>query len=272
MLGQNTPIICLLQIEALWALIGIFELKNNFDSFLQPKLAMYFFGPEYNVDVANNALMGHPNIQSVIAELKQTTERGEPHTGIVLIGHMDLDSGLFLCALQSNPSSPSMASFYISSGHRYFGGQSLVCVPLQFLTPFVTFEGEHIVYRHTFKKPIISSSEYNRVMSSGTDEKNMKMVLFCKSREGFETIPGKSYVGLSKRSWNERYIEHIDKAIKKQGSTLFHQALLEMEGEKVICVHDVSLFGASKETAVNYEKVLIKKSTLHPLGLNMKVG
>ena len=53
---------------------------------------------------------------------------------------------------------------------------------------------------------------------------------------------------------------------------MFHQALREMEGEKVICVHDVSLFGASKEVAIEYEKELIKKSTLHPLGLNMKVG
>ena len=76
----------------------------------------------------------------------------------------------------------------------------MVCVPLQFLTPFVTFEGEYIVYRHTFKKPIFSASEYEQVMSNGTDEEKTKMLLFCKSREGFETISGKSYVGLTKRS------------------------------------------------------------------------
>ncbi len=185
---------------------------------------------------------------------------------------MDLDTGLFFCALQSNPRLPSMASFYISSGHRFFGGQSLVCVPLQYMTPFVTFEGEYIVYRHTFKKPVISESEYKHVMSDGTDEEKMKMMLLCKSREGFQTIQGKSYVGLSKRCWQERYVEHIDKSLNKGGSTLFHQCMREMQGEKVVCVHDVSLFGATRERALEVEKKLIRESTLHPKGLNMKVG
>lgn len=237
-----------------------------------PELTQYFFGPEYNMDIANSTFLGHPDIHNVIEELKKTTEKGEAHTGIILTSYMDLDTGLFLCALQSNPNLLSMASFYISSGHRYFGGQSLVCVPLQFLTPFATFEGEHIVYRHTFKKPIVSESEYRQVMSNGTDEEKIKTMLLCKSREGFETIPGKSYVGLSKRSWQERYIEHIDQSLKKESSTLFHQAMREMQGENVICVHDVSLFGATKDHAKEVERKLIRESTLQPKGLNMKVG
>lgn len=128
------------------------------------------------------------------------------------------------------------------------------------------------VYRHTFKKPIISQKEYDQVISNGTDEEKMNMIIFCKSREGYATIPGKSYVGLSKRSWQERYVEHIDKALQKEGSTLFHKALREMQGQKVICVHDVSLFGATKEHAVEVEKKLIRDSTIHPKGLNIKVG
>ena len=247
-------------------------MNKKLDGFLIPELTQYFFGPEYNVDIANSAFLGHPNIQNVVEELKQTTEKEEAHTGIILTGYMDLDTGLFLCALQSNPNLLSMASFYISSGHRYFGGQSLVCVLLQFLTPFATFEGEHIVYRHTFKKPIVSEAEYKQIMSNGNDEEKMKTMLLCKSREGFATIPGKSYVGLSKRSWQKRYIEQIDQSLQKESSTLFHQAMREMQGGKVICVHDVSLFGATKERAKEVEKKLIRESTLHPKGLNMKVG
>ena len=119
-------------------------MNENVSELLVTDLAHYFFGPEFNVDVANNALMAHPEIQSVAEELMQDTEKGLPHTGLVLIGYLDLDTGLFLCALKSNPQALSMVSFYIYSGHRYFGGQSIVCVPLQFLAPFVTFEGEYI--------------------------------------------------------------------------------------------------------------------------------
>lgn len=245
---------------------------NKRDDLLAPDLARYFFGPEYNVSIANNALRRHPEFHKVAKELRRATEKGETHEGIIITGYLDLDTGLFLCALQSNPNLLSMASFYVSSGHRYFGGQSLVCVPLQYLSPFVIFEGEHIVYRHTFKTPIVSETEYNKVMSNGTDEEKVRMMLFCKSRQGYETIPGKSYVGLSKRSWQERYIDHIDKSLKSESSTLFHKALREMQGKKVICAHDVSLFGATKKQAVEVEKKLIRESTLHPKGLNMKVG
>ena len=237
-----------------------------------PELAQYLFGAEYRVDIANDTLLGHPNIENEVKQLHRCIEECTPHFGISLIAYLDLDTGLFFCALQSNPNFPSIASFYISSNHRYFGGQSLVCIPLPYLTPFISFEGEYIVYRHTFKRPIISTEKYDSVMKNGGDQEKMKLMLLCKSRDGYETIPGKSYVGLSKRSWQERYVEHIDKSLKENGASRFHEAMRDTQGQNVICVHDVSLFGATKDRAIEYEKHLIRESTIYPKGLNMKVG
>ena len=107
-------------------------------------------------------------------------------------------------------------------------------------------------------------------MESGTDEEKMRLFLFTRSRDGFETISGLSYVGISRRPWQERLAEHIESAIKKQSTTRFHEAIRQMQGQKVIHVHDVSAFGLTEAEAREYESKLIASSTLFPLGLNMK--
>lgn len=239
---------------------------------LYGELAEYFFGTQYDVKVAEGALAAHPGINQIVAEMKECIRQRVPHLGLQLVGFTDLDTGATFCALKICPGALSMASFYISSSHRFFGGQSLVCVPIQYLSPFMTVDGDYIVYRHTFKEPVLSDEEYQRSIANGTHEERIRMWTFCRSREGFRTMPGKSYVGLTRRSWNKRYVEHLEAAMEKQSSTLFHSAVREMEGRKVVCVHDVSLFGATKVQATAVEKELIRRSTLYPLGLNMKVG
>jgi hypothetical protein len=240
--------------------------------YINKLLALYFFGPEFNVSVANEVLVGSPNGREMYKKLLASTLKGEPHEGLQLICYKDLDTGMFVSVATLNESSPSMISFYLSSNHRYFGGQTLMCVPLQFCTNFTTIEGEYLVYRHTFKTPIMSENDIIQINETGTSEEQFEAHLANRSRAGYETIQGMSYVGMTKRSWSKRYRQHIESALENSSSTLFHKAIRDMQGEKVICVHDVSGFGLSKEDARQYEKKLIRASSLTPLGLNMKVG
>ncbi len=107
-------------------------------------------------------------------------------------------------------------------------------------------------------------------MRNGTPEQRLKAFVFTKCREGYETIPAMSYVGITSRSWQERYLEHAEQALEASSSTHFHEAIRAMQGQKVVCVHDVSAYGLTKVEARAYESKLISKSTLWPLGLNMK--
>ncbi len=239
---------------------------------INSEIAQYFFGSLFDVGVVNAALNGIPYKEKTTADLIEATAQGRPYFGLAAICYSDLDTGLFVSAMKSLPNMPSMVSFYISSNHRFFGGQTLVCVPLQYCLNLVEPTGEHIVYRHTFKEPSFNEEEISATLKSGTDKEILEAMLLIRSRDGYTTIPGMSYVGLTKRSWIDRYAEHVDKALEGSGSALFHKAIREMHGKRVIHVHDVSAFGVSKEEAIAYEKKLIVSSTLNPLGLNMKVG
>lgn len=146
----------------------------------------------------------------------------------------------------------------------------MVFVPLAFCSSVYKPTGSHTVYRHTYKKPRFEPDEVKKLMSSGTPEQNVKAFVYTKWREGYETIPGMSYVGITSRSWQERYMEHVEKALEASSSTHFHEAIRTMQGQKVVCVHDVSAYGLTKAEAKAYESELIAKSTLWPLGLNMK--
>ena len=240
--------------------------------FLNPDLIRYFFGEQFNIEVAETALQGTPQGRDLVEDLLRASIESRPHTGIQLVCWLDLDTGLFVATLMAPQGSPSMISFFISSNHRFFGGQTLMCVPFQYCTNLVPIEGKYLVYRHTFKEPIMSDKEFQKIRNTGTDEEKLRAYTFCRSRDGYRTIPGMSYVGMTQRSMSKRYQEHIDSALENTSSTLFHQAIRDMQGKPVICVHDVSGFGMSKDDAKEYEKHLIRTSTLKPMGLNMKVG
>lgn len=242
------------------------------NGYIDENLVLYFFGPEFNASVANKVLLGSAIGKKMFDDLRTASLKNAPHEGLQLVCHKDLDTGMFVAVATHKESSPSMISFYVSSHHRYFGGQTLMCVPLQFCTNFTTVEGEYLVYRHTFKKPIYSENEFKEIMENGTPEDQFQAHLKSRSRDGFVTIPGMSYVGMTKRSWSKRYKQHIESALENSSSTLFHKAIRKMQGEKVVCVHDVSAFGINKEDAKRYEKELIRTSSLMPLALNMKIG
>jgi len=235
-------------------------------------MAGYFFGGQFLAEVANRTLLEDPAISNIKSGLAETTASGTIHKGLRLVNYLDVDTGLFMCFLQKPQGLPSMISFFARSNHRFFGGTTLVCVPFQFCTTEYKPAGEYLVYRHTFKEPNFTEKELQEIKKKGTNEQYTKAVVFTMSREGYKTIPGMSYVGMTKRSWQERYAEHAEKALEESGSTLFHQAIRDMQGKRVIHVHDVSAFGLSKNEAKECEKALISKSSLYPNGLNMKVG
>lgn len=237
---------------------------------LRPEALLYFFGQHFNVDVALSTASNLPGLDTVCSAVALSIEEGRPHTGLHLVGYENIDTGMSALAAVSRPGAPSMVSFFAESSHRVFGGATLVCVPLAFCSPYYQPHGDYVVYRHTFKRPLVSEDEYREVMASGTDEEQLRMFLLTRSRDGFETIPGMSYVGLSKRPWQERYQEHIASAMEKLSATKLHQAMRSMQGQQVVHVHDVSAFGLTEEEAREYESKLIASSTLVPLGLNMK--
>ncbi|WP_198291212.1 hypothetical protein [Methyloversatilis discipulorum] len=222
------------------------------------------------MDVALTTANSLPNLAGLCESVERSIDEGVAHTGLHLLGYEDIDTGLSIVAAVSKPHAPSMVSFYAQSSHRIFGGATLVCVPLAFCSPYFVPNGEYVVYRHTYKRPLVSAEEYATTMQSGSDEDKMRLFLLSRSREGFETIPGMSYVGISKRPWQQRLEEHIEDAMVKNSKTKFHEAIRQMQGQMVIHVHDVSAYGISEADARQYESKLISASTLVPLGLNMK--
>ncbi|WP_295624918.1 hypothetical protein [uncultured Nitrosomonas sp.] len=237
---------------------------------LNPESLLFFFGPHFDVDVALTTAKNLPNLEGLCEGIKRSIDEGVPHIGLHLVGYENIDTGLSALAAVSKPNAPSMISFYAESSHRIFGGATLVCVPLAFCSSHFVPSGEYVVYRHTYKRPLVTETEYSTTMQSGSDEERMRLFLFTRSREGFETITGMSYVGISKRPWQQRLAEHIDSAMAKQSKTKLHEAIRQMQGQKVIHVHDVSAYGISEAEARQYESKLIASSTLWPLGLNMK--
>jgi hypothetical protein len=237
---------------------------------LDPDALRYFFGSQFNVNVAMAIMPDYKDAKSLERELLESIEQGEPHLGIQLVGYQDIDTGFSTCAMMRHPGGMSGVSFFADSKHRLFGGNTLVCVPLAFCSSLYKPSGDHIVYRHTFKQPKFNAEEMKRLTSNGTPTQRLKAFVFTKCREGYETIPGMSYVGITSRSWQERYLEHVEQALEASSSTHFHAAIRAMQGQKVVCVHDVSAYGITKEEAKAYESKLISESTLWPLGLNMK--
>ena len=77
-------------------------------------------------------------------------------------------------------------------------------------------------------------------MESGTPQQMVKAIAYTKSRDGYTTITGMTCVGITKRQWQERYVEHLDSSLKKISSRKFHEAIRLMQGQKVICIHDIS--------------------------------
>lgn len=242
------------------------------NTFLSPILINYFFGDQFNFEVAEKAISLYAEKNDIEKNLQEKTKNGELHLGIRLVSYLDIDTGMSVSVLQQMPQHPSLVTFFASSKHRFFGGQTLVCIPLQFCISSFLPDDEYIVYRHTFKKPSYDKKELKHYINNGTDEQKNYARIFPMTREAYETISGMSYVGMSKRSWQERYVEHTEQSMKKSSSTLFHNAIRDMQGKQVIHVHEVSAFGLNKEQAKSYEKKLIKESTLHPKGLNMKAG
>lgn len=237
---------------------------------LDPAALRYFFGPQFNVDVAMTTMLAYKDAQSLERELQESIEQGRPHVGIQLVGYQDIDTGFSTVAMMRHPGCMSGVSFFADSKHRLFGGNTLVCVPLAFCSTVYKPAGDHLVYRHTYKRPKFTAEELEKLATGATPEQKLKAFVFTKCREGYETIPGMSYVGITSRTWQDRYLEHAQQALESSSSTYFHEAIRAMQGQKVVCVHDVSAYGITKAEAKTYESKLITQSTLWPLGLNMK--
>jgi hypothetical protein len=239
-------------------------------SLLNPNALPFFFGEHFDVRVALSTASNLPDLDQLCESVARSIEDGTPHTGLQLIGYENVDTGLSAVAAVSKPGAPSMVSFYAESNHRVFGGAALMCVPLAFCSSYFQPHGDYVVYRHTYKRPRVSEENYAKTMQTGSDDEKFKMFLLSKSRDGFESIPGMSYVGISRRPWQERYFEHIESAMTKRSKARLHESMRQMQGQKVVHVHDISAFGVTEKEARAYEARLIEKSTLWPLGLNMK--
>jgi len=82
------------------------------------------------------------------------------------------------------------------------------------------------------------------------------------------------YVGITKRSWQKRYKEHLYKS-NKSSKLIFHQALRGEKCEIGMIEHCVEKAGLSKNEALNLEEKEVENRSLnnkHKLGLNMIPG
>jgi hypothetical protein len=237
---------------------------------LNTKTCQFFFGTLFRTDVAISAMSRHYDLGSLKEGLIASIEEGTAHMGIQLIGYQNVDTGLSAAILMRNQQSPSMISFFAESHHRLFGGHTLVCVPIAFCSTFYQTDGDYLVYRHTFKKPNYDQHEFDEIKRNGTPEQQIKAFAYTKSRDGYTTTSGMSYVGITKRSWQKRYLEHVESAMEKDSKTRFHEAIRHMQGQQVVQVHDISAYGITESAAKEYEIKLIKQSSLWPNGLNMK--
>jgi hypothetical protein len=237
---------------------------------LNQSVCEYFFGLLFNYKTAEAAVEKSLDEEIIGNELRESIKNNRPHLGIQIINYNNVDTGLTVTIVMRNPKEMSGVSFFLQSHHRLFGGQSLICVPLVFCSPVYNLTGDHIVYRHTFKEPNYTDQEMEYLMNSTDSEVRLKAFAYTKGRIGYKTIPGMSYVGITGRSWQKRFMEHIESAMEEGSKLKFHEALRSMQGRKVICVHDISGFCLQKTEALEIERHLVKTSSLHPLGLNMR--
>lgn len=233
-------------------------------------ICRYFFGDQFNVEVASQAIATIDKTQDFISQLEKSIEAGDMHVGIQLICYMDVDTGFFMAIGMKDPLTPSCISMFAQSQHRLWGGTTLVCVPPVFCLNAYRPTGEYDVYRHTFKRPLWTQEELDDLRLLERDEQWLKGFAYSRSRIGWETIPGQSYVGITRNSWQTRYRQHIEDALENISQRKFHQAIRKWQGQPVTCVHDVIAFGIPHDDARCIEKQLINESSLWPKGLNMR--
>jgi hypothetical protein len=238
---------------------------------LNPIFLQYFFGSQFSIEAAVTTMNHYDDPISLAREIEYSIATNRPHTGLQLVGYQDIDTGQSLVIMVRNPNALSGVSFFAQSAHRLFGGSTLVHVPLVFCSSIYKPHGDYLVYRHTFKRPKFTDEEIRAKMESSDMHQKLQAFVYARSRDGYETIPGMSYVGITKRSWQDRYAEHVEMAMETPSSTKFHEAVRSMQGQRVIHVHDVSAFGITEKEARAYESHLISSSTLWPLGLNMRI-
>ena len=238
--------------------------------FLDKEKCQYFFGDQFDTEAAEEVIINIPIFPKLSEEIQACIQSQRPHMGFTLVCFLNLDTGIFCAISKKSTNEPSMISFYIESHHRFFGGSSLTCVPLLFCTELFSPHSEYLVYRHTYKEPKFTQSKIDELMKSSSPEQKAKLYTFIKSRIGYQTIPGMSYVGLTKRSWQKLFREHVEDAFENGSSRKFHEAMRSMQGHKAILVHDISAFGLTQSQAKTYEKELITKTSKFPNGLNMK--
>jgi hypothetical protein len=81
----------------------------------------------------------------------------------------------------------------------------------------------------------------------------------------------KCYVGITRRHWVTRYLEHVD--ISKRGArTLFHRIMRDYAGRISNMTHELIRVGMSEEEAFASEEELVDRCSLMPKGYNMIPG
>ena len=127
------------------------------------RICRYFFGDQFNVKVASEAIATIDKTQDFISQLEKSIETGDIHFGIQLICYTDVDTGFFMAIGMKDPITPSCISMFAESQHRLWGGTTLVCVPPVFCLNAYRPTGEYDVYRHTFKRPLWTQEELDEL-------------------------------------------------------------------------------------------------------------
>lgn len=81
----------------------------------------------------------------------------------------------------------------------------------------------------------------------------------------------KCYVGITRRHWVTRYLEHVDSS-ERDSQTLFHRIMRDYTGRISNMTHELIRVGLNEEEAYMGEEELVDRCSLMPKGYNMIPG
>jgi hypothetical protein len=241
----------------------------------------------------------HPGQLERVIEIYKKAARSDTQTALWVLGKTDetLYPSLDIFILYSKIQDHKISSLRKSTDYKIifnydektpfqFTGSHLVLnyyqnsvpktyiVPLAYLLGFnekaVLKEGSYQLYSHNILSPEKSVDINKNFRNTGKDNINDNYHAAQKSFQKDALV----YVGITKRTWQERYRQHCCDA-QRGSNLLFHRALRSEFCKIGTIEHIVERAGLTEKQAMEIEEKEVEKRSLHslyPTGLNMIPG
>jgi hypothetical protein len=177
-------------------------------------------------------------------------------------------------AYHENPASAYHGNHLVAGFYRN-GVLNTFIVPIEYLLGFnekmVLKEGSHQLYSHTLlpEEPSTAITHKATNFEAGIPSTHQKSDV-----QRFYQDNSFIYIGITKRTWQERYKQHWNDSVRGSG-LLFHRALRNELFKAKTIEHIVERAGLTEDQALDLEEAEVEKRSLHSLyekGLNMIPG